>query len=170
MEFPPLDCLQKAVLRLLQDGMPHTREELAAVINCLPSNKKYINRQIDRVREVICLGREDIICEVRGRVQCFRHIKLLYSGGRGSSWIYSDLTQRVKERDQGLCQDCGKRGIHVHHIKSWYGYPDLRFRVNNCVLLCESCHISRGRKDGSAGRPKGATDKHNYPLPSLNPG
>lgn len=42
------------------------------------------------------------------------------------------------------CECCGtKIKLHVHHIKSFADYADLRFDVNNGEVLCPKCHYSR---------------------------
>ena len=41
------------------------------------------------------------------------------------------------------CQICGKKdkSIVAHHIKNFADYPELRFLVNNGIVLCRSCHL-----------------------------
>lgn len=59
------------------------------------------------------------------------------------SWDYKNWRQKVYERDNWTCQQCGIKGnkINAHHIKSWKYYPKLRYSVDNGVTLCEECHI-----------------------------
>ena len=52
-------------------------------------------------------------------------------------WIKSIL-----ERDLYKCKQCSSTDIlHVHHIKNWKEYPELRFDINNGITLCKSCHM-----------------------------
>ena len=46
----------------------------------------------------------------------------------------------IRERDIVCvhCQDSGR--LHVHHIKSFAEYPELRYDASNCVSLCVVCH------------------------------
>lgn len=41
------------------------------------------------------------------------------------------------------CKRCGKYGkkLHIHHIKSWENYPELRFEESNVEILCLRCHL-----------------------------
>lgn len=40
------------------------------------------------------------------------------------------------------CENCSsKTRLHVHHIKCFYKYPELRTDVNNGQVLCQSCHM-----------------------------
>ena len=49
--------------------------------------------------------------------------------------------QAVLSRDEYTCQKCGAvEGLHVHHIKPFSKFSDLRFEVNNGITLCERCH------------------------------
>jgi hypothetical protein len=49
---------------------------------------------------------------------------------------------KVFERDNYMCQICGKSGIslHVDHIVRWSEDAESRFDVNNCRTLCMMCH------------------------------
>jgi hypothetical protein len=56
----------------------------------------------------------------------------------------------VWRRDNATCQICGlrqsdvdrkKNAFHIHHIKSFARYPDLRAEPTNLVLLCRPCHL-----------------------------
>lgn len=44
-------------------------------------------------------------------------------------------------RDGFACQTCGaKKPIQAHHVLFYKDFPDLRFRVDNGITLCKSCH------------------------------
>ena len=57
--------------------------------------------------------------------------------------------QKVFERDNFRCLDCGKRGgyIEAHHIKPWVKYPKFRFVVSNGITLCRNCHKPTIKKE-----------------------
>lgn len=48
--------------------------------------------------------------------------------------------QAVKERDNYICQKCGSKGGHAHHIGTRSKRPDLRHVLTNGITLCTSCH------------------------------
>ena len=58
-------------------------------------------------------------------------------GGEHRTW-----RQAVLIRDKTTCQRCGVSNVemHVHHIKSYKDFPDLRFDVANGITLCHRCH------------------------------
>lgn len=65
---------------------------------------------------------------------------------------YKNWRKAVFERDNFLCQNCGKDGyITAHHIKSFAHYPELRFELSNGITLCEECHK---KTDNYKGRAK----------------
>lgn len=83
-------------------------------------------------------------------------------GAKGSNWQggVSPINERIRQssefkqwraavfaRDKYTCQRCGVKyqvgnrpKLHPHHIKSFAKYPELRFKVNNGITLCEKCH------------------------------
>ena len=60
---------------------------------------------------------------------------------------WSNVVKKVWERDNAICQRCGKhhnttknRGtFHIHHIAP-FEVEEKRTDVDNLVLLCRSCH------------------------------
>lgn len=88
------------------------------------------------------------------------HPKPWIQGNRHHNWKggTSPVRQRlyvsaeVKEflkatyrRDNYRCQRCGRgktvrKGLHVHHFRSWAQNPELRFDPSNVVTLCKFCH------------------------------
>jgi len=64
-----------------------------------------------------------------------------------ASYRYQKWLKQVMDNNPYCCDICGispfnTLGIelHIHHIKSFSKYPDLRFDVNNGEILCASCH------------------------------
>jgi hypothetical protein len=56
---------------------------------------------------------------------------------------YNKWRDKVYRKDKWTCQMCKKhcgRDIVAHHIKAWSEYPELRFKVNNGIVLCRACH------------------------------
>lgn len=55
---------------------------------------------------------------------------------------YQLWKQKVIELKGNLCETCkSDKRIHVHHIKCFYKYPELRTDINNGQVLCQSCHM-----------------------------
>jgi len=51
--------------------------------------------------------------------------------------------EAVLKRDQYKCQGSGElhtNKLHVHHIKNFIVFPELRFVVDNGLTLCWKCH------------------------------
>jgi len=77
---------------------------------------------------------------------------------RDSSFLY-EFNRACKTRDNKICQHCGlkqkdivkvgnqtKDYLHVHHIKPWKDFPELRFDVTNGITLCWECHLKAENK------------------------
>ena len=59
---------------------------------------------------------------------------------------YRFWRKQVKERDDFVCRiadnNCDGR-LEVHHILSWSEFPELRFKINNGITLCQAHHPRR---------------------------
>jgi 5-methylcytosine-specific restriction endonuclease McrA len=45
-------------------------------------------------------------------------------------------------KDRSICKCCGTQiFLHVHHIKAFATYPELRFNPQNASVLCPKCHL-----------------------------
>lgn len=58
------------------------------------------------------------------------------------NYKYKDWRNRVFERDDFTCQECGLKGVYLepHHIKPFSTNKNLRYDVNNGITLCVECH------------------------------
>ena len=57
---------------------------------------------------------------------------------RETSKEFNDLVFNERNNE---CEKCGsKNNLHIHHIKGYTQYPELRFDLNNVLLLCKECH------------------------------
>ena len=74
---------------------------------------------------------------------------------------------RAAERCEGCgvlqgseCACCGTRiRLHVHHLKSFAKFPDLRFDPTNSEVVCPRCHRQRhnGKSGELLGTPNGSS-------------
>lgn len=55
---------------------------------------------------------------------------------------HREWREKILKRDNSTCQFCGIKNVslHVDHIKSFSGYPELRLDMNNGRVLCIPCH------------------------------
>lgn len=71
---------QNAILAVLSDGQPHTREELH---KCLPDDMTELSAvrvHVCNIRKVLRLMGQDIVCELRHRKIHYRHVRVLCHG------------------------------------------------------------------------------------------
>ena len=61
---------------------------------------------------------------------------------------YKQWRKAVFERDNYICQKCGKNNccMQAHHIKPFVNFVHLRFEVSNGITLCKSCHYKIGHR------------------------
>lgn len=52
----------------------------------------------------------------------------------------------IRKKYNYKCNICGAtKKLCAHHIKSYKNYPELRYDINNGILLCHSCHMAAHR-------------------------
>lgn len=58
---------------------------------------------------------------------------------------YIAWRKEVYQRDHYTCRICGKHceknDIVAHHLKLFSEFPELRYSVDNGIVLCRSCHL-----------------------------
>src|SRR5690625_2311512 len=52
--------------------------------------------------------------------------------------VSEGVRQQIYERDNGLCQQCGKQGSEIHHVK--FKSRGGRGVLTNGLTLCQLCH------------------------------
>ncbi|SFU70083.1 HNH endonuclease [Alicyclobacillus macrosporangiidus] len=57
-----------------------------------------------------------------------------------------DLREYIRERDQHICQICGRSGTQIHHVvprgrfvAAWYTFENVH-DPRNLMLVCHRCH------------------------------
>ena len=75
---------QIVLLRILNDGMPHLREELTCALTTPDANSRvYLKLHISHLRKRLRPMGHDIICELWNRRISYRHVRLLASATNG---------------------------------------------------------------------------------------
>ena len=73
-EFTPT---QRRMLRVLADGLPHSRAELHACLWDERGPLSNIKTHLFKIRKVLSLRGEDIVCVLHRRTVHYRHVRLL---------------------------------------------------------------------------------------------
>lgn len=120
------------------------------------------------VSKIVLLGEEKYKTYIENYKQSMRKCvatrSINYRKAMEKKWELNPLERRIGtrhelwrkaclERDKYTCQHCGikeeeipkvgntsDQHIHVHHIKPWRDYKELRFEVSNGLSLCPKCH------------------------------
>lgn len=67
------------------------------------------------------------------------------------SSLLKQLKGLAKRRDGNFCQKCNKTNkLCLHHIFNFNDYEDLRYEIENLILLCRDCHVDFHRKNGTS--------------------
>ena len=66
--------------------------------------------------------------------------------------VTEETYNKVMQRDKGRCRLCGTSlNLHLHHIDG--RGKDLTNNIDNCIILCENCHLNVVHKNQKKYRP-----------------
>ena len=66
--------------------------------------------------------------------------------------VTEETYNKVMQRDNYKCRLCGTSlNLHLHHIDG--RGKDLTNNVDNCIILCENCHLNVVHKNQKKYRP-----------------
>lgn len=66
--------------------------------------------------------------------------------------VTEETYNKVMQRDRYKCRLCGTSlNLHLHHIEG--RGKDLTNNINNCIILCENCHLNLVHKNQKKYRP-----------------
>ena len=66
--------------------------------------------------------------------------------------VTEETYNKVMQRDKGRCRLCGTNlNLHLHHING--RGKDLTNNIDNCIILCENCHLNIVHKNQKKYRP-----------------
>ena len=67
-------------------------------------------------------------------------------------FVTDETYKKVYERDKGICQLCGtSQNLQLHHILG--RGKTLTNDINNCIMLCQNCHLNVVHKNQKKYRP-----------------
>ena len=93
------------------------------------------------------------------------------------SRTWQKVRQFIWKRDNGLCQDCLRKGLitpgkEVHHIveltEDNIGDASISLGVDNLITLCKSCHESRHNASNKCRRYSVNADGSVETLPPMH--
>lgn len=135
-------------------GLASRRKHFSIITEFKKGNTPYFKGRLmpEDVKDKISkanTGRKQSLEEIKNRIESIK--KAWDKKGRKKYKRYIHLTatpeykqwrSAIFKRDDFTCQNCGKTNcyLHVHHIKSWVKYPELRFDTKNGITLCFECH------------------------------
>jgi hypothetical protein len=60
---------------------------------------------------------------------------------RAAKKLHGNICDKCGIKDRSICKCCGNViYLHVHHIKPFSPFPELRFDPSNSSVLCPKCH------------------------------
>ena len=107
-------------------------------------SKKHIKYQVclkrrseGQINDNLCY-----MCEDRE----LKKIKTIKKVSKKREFVTHDTYQQTFLRDGGKCKLCGsKDDLHLHHING--RGIDKTNNVDNCIILCSSCHLDKVHKN-----------------------
>lgn len=97
-------------------------------------------------------GENNLYCSNGCKYNCPTYKTILYQKDlkvSTSREIQPQLRKLVFERDKYMCQRCNKTGsLHCHHITGVEVNPIESADIDNCITLCEVCHIDTHKQKG----------------------
>jgi len=72
-----------------------------------------------------------------------RSAKPIRHASKKAAAKWAAVRKQALERDNGICQQCGKPGNDVHHLEKRSLSPAKRYDLANLVTLCRVCHGER---------------------------
>jgi hypothetical protein len=75
--YPTLSPIQRKMLGVFSDGMRHSKDELYRCLNDDLAKDTAVNCHISKMRKVLRVMGEEIVCEVFERQFWYRHVLLL---------------------------------------------------------------------------------------------
>lgn len=67
-------------------------------------------------------------------------------------FVKKEIYDKVFKRDKGKCRLCGTSlNLHLHHING--RGKDLTNDINNCIILCQHCHLEIVHRNQKKYRP-----------------
>jgi len=74
---------QQRMLRVLSDGLPHTRDELGACLDDELAKPKAIHNHLIVLRKLLKCHGETVLCEWDRKRPRYRHVRLIKPNGQG---------------------------------------------------------------------------------------
>lgn len=149
------NLLERNELGQFVKGYKFTEEERRRISEILKGNKRSVGRK--HSKETLKKMSESHNGHPTSE-KTKRKIGFANSGERNYRWIkdrsileknkrndpeYKQWVKKVKRRDNNTCrlkdENCFGYNI-AHHIKNWSEYPELRYKVNYGITLCQAHH------------------------------
>ena len=96
-------------------------------------------------------GECNFYCSEECKFSCpiYRKIKHIKGNepkqNRETSFAFNKIVFEERNKE---CEKCGsKENLQIHHIKGYALFPELRFDLNNVLLLCKECHKDIHKKN-----------------------